>query len=343
MLRSIKSPNRRARLIGFSATTAAAAANTVQVGSNEGTFTNASADEQLDFVPREVFSRNTIVVCTPGASIGDGGTAVVSAAATGSAISVETINGSASADVGGVEALVLGYDNTSTDLSGKKENLIENVRSSFRNAYIVAGQVASDGTKSIGGSTFTCVKDSTGNYTVTFTRAFGRVPTIVVTPFVAGVSAHVKTKARNSFTIATFNAANSAADAKFNFVAFGSASIHEHRSIDGGDVEIGFRKPRMFGGVVDYSAGTPSITIGAGLFTITDTGTGQLDVAYAEKFAREPIVVASCHTAARWATLTSAESLSTGVRIESAGSTGTLTDPTGIHFIVIGSDDASEY
>ena len=341
MLRQIKSPNRRARLIGFAATTTGASTNTVEVGSGEGTFTNST--EALTLTLREPFARIPVSVCTPGASVGVGGTAHLTGATTTTAVGTSTVNGSASADAGGVEALVLGYDSTITEVSAKKENLFENVSATFRNPILVAGQVSSAGAKLIGGSTFTVVRNGTGDYTVTFTRAFGRIPVVVATPFTNGASCHIASKTDASFNILTYDAANSAADVRFNFIAYGDASSFETRMIKGADVQIGFRKPRMFGGIVTYTAGVPAITVGTGLFTITDTGTGLLDVAFTERFAREPIVVASCMTAARWASLTGASSLATGCQIVSAGSTGTLTDPTAIHFIVVGSDDAVEY
>lgn len=343
MLRPVKSPNRRARILAVAATTAGSAANTIQVGSEEGTFTNASADEQLDIALREPFHRAPIVLAAAGASIGAGGTAIVSAAATASSVSVETINGAGSADVGGVEALILGFDSSITEISAKKENLFDILHATFRNARIVSGQVDTDGTKLIGGSAFTSVKNATGDYTITFSRPFGRTPVVIPTVFTAGASAKVVSKTVGTVNITTFDAANSAADVKFNFVAFGSSTQQENRSLRGGEVETSFRKPRIFGGRVDYDTGTPSIVIGTGLFTITDTGDGLLDIEFVEAFGREPIVIACCHTTAGWASLTGASSLTTGCQINTTDEAGVDADPTGVYFLVIGSDDSVEY
>ena len=343
MLRPIKSQVRRPRLLGFSATTAASAANTVQVGSMEGTFTNAVQDYQLDIVLRKPFARAPIVVVGAGADISDGGAAFPNPAATVSTISLNGISGGASAEVGGLEALALGYEVADTTVySG---SLKSGLRSSFRAPVIIEGQVAADGTKNIGGSTFTSVKNSTGNYTITFTRAFGRLPTVVPTTFTRNGAAHVKSKTNNSVTIQTYNAADSAADIKFNFVAYGSSSGHEVSLDQGGLIEVGFRKPRIIGLKVTYSSGVPSIAIGTGLASVADTGTGIATLTYTEAFAREPIIIAGPETGnVRWVSL--ASSTSTGVALEFSNASGTLADPAnaaGANVIIIGSDDAAEY
>ncbi len=345
MLRPIKTNVSRPRLIAFAGETLSADAVTITVGKDEASYVGTTADAQLAATFRNPFYRNIVAVATPGASIGNGGTVrTVGGAVEKNLLAVRSVDGGGTADLGNVECLALGFDSLDTNSNGTKLNLFNSVASSFRSAFSIGGQVSSAGAKNIGGSTFTCVKDSTGNYTVTFSRAFGRIPVVVATPVTttAGFSVHIKTKANNQFTVATFNAANSAADCAFNFFAYGSSSNHEHRVIKGADVEIGFRKPRMLAFRVAYTAGAPAITIGGVQGTVTDTAVGRLTINYAEAFAREPIVLATIEgSSSPWATVHTSSSSS--CLIEASGTTGTLGDPTGVHVIVIGSDDASEY
>jgi hypothetical protein len=343
MLRPIKTTVSRARLVAYSATTAASAANTVQVGKDEAVFTNATADNQLDVALRNPFHRGVVAVACAGASVADGGVArIITRSKT--TLATTTVGGGNAADPGGVEVLALGFDSTLTTINANKLNMFDAVVSSFRQPMIIAGKVLSTGVKSIGGSTFTSVKNSTGNYTVTFPKGFGRNPTVVVTAVsgAEGYSALVSAKTNNTFTVKTFNPSDSAADCAFNFIAYGSTGTHEHRMDRGPVVEVGFRKPRLLALRIPYTAGAPAIDIGAGQATVADTAEGRATITYSEAFAREPIVLASCEgTDGSWATIHTTSS--TGCLIEMAGSTGTLDDPTALHVIVLGSDDAAEY
>jgi hypothetical protein len=84
----------------------------------------------------------------------------------------------------------------------------------------VRGQVGSDGSITRG-SGFTAAKNSTGVYTVTFTVAFPAVPIVVATPAGSTLGVNVATAdhAVGSFRAFCSNAAGSAADSAFTFIA----------------------------------------------------------------------------------------------------------------------------
>lgn len=345
MLRPIKTTVSRPRLIAYSGETLSANAVSVPVGTSEATFTGDTTNAGLVAAFREPFHRGVVAIATAGANIADGGTARIPASGTSkSQIETRTVNGSGTADIGGVECLALGFDSSIITTNATKLNMFDSVTATFRSPVAVIGEVSSSGSKLIGGSTFSVAKTGTGAYTVTFSNAFGTIPVVVATPVTttAGFSVHIKTKARNEFTVATFNEANSATDCAFNFIAYGSMKSYDHRLLKGPSVDIGFRKPRMLAFRIPYSGGVPSVDIGVGQGTVVDTDVGRLTLNYTEAFAREPIVLATSeHGTNYWATVHTSNASS--CLIEISGSTGTLGDPTAVHIIVVGSDDAVEY
>lgn len=345
MLRSLKTPNTGARLLGFAGTTAASAANTIQIGSEEGTFTNATSDEQLDLALEFQYEQAPIVVCTPGADIADGGTAHLAADPAISGFGTVTVNGSAAADVGSVNAIAVGWDDRETVAQGGKNQLQWGVRgTSRRRTRIVAGQVSSAGGVAIGGSTFTVADNGTGDHTITLTDALGRDPIIVATPVdtTAGYSARVETVAPGSFQVLTFDGADAAVDTGFNFFCLGWDSPDEHKVLKGSVIEVPHRKPRLLAFHIAYSAGTPSLVKGSEYGTVADTALGQATLTFTESFDREPVVIASAGTSTNpWVSI--GTSSSTAVRVDAAGATGTAGDPDDLHVLVLGYDDATEY
>lgn len=85
----------------------------------------------------------------------------------------------------------------------------------------VFGQVSSTGAVARGVG-FSSVRNSAGNYTVTFTNAFTTLPVVTLTP-VSGVIARVSgAPALGSFVISTLDAAFANADFDTAFVAVGT-------------------------------------------------------------------------------------------------------------------------
>lgn len=344
MLRPLKTPNLGARLLAFTATTAGSAANTVGVGAQEGTFTNAVADEQLDLVFKQPFSRAPIVLASPGAGVGDGGVAFAGSPVV-AGVSVSTLNSSGSSDVGTVHGLVLGWNNSSTRSHGGKNTIQYPVFGSFNRARMIIGQVAAAGTVNIGGTTFTSVKNSAGNYTITFSRAFGRTPVGLATVIstTKGYSHRIEAISKNSVNILTFNDSSAAADAKFNFVIYGSDSVDEYAMERGGQIDVGFRKSRLLPFQINYTAGTPSLAIGDDLGEVADTGVGLATITYEESFAREPVVIVTSgdETPDWFATINSSDGEELAIDITDA--VAASGDPDSVFVLVFGSDDATEY
>lgn len=341
MLRTINSEVLGGRLLGFQATTAASAVNTVQVGSMEGAFTNATADHQLDIALRKAFARTPILVGTPGSNVAAGGAVSVNSDPTVSALSLLSVNGSNSADVGSLNALCLGFDHRELNVAGGQRFP---VYSSFRSPRIVSGQIASGTTVAIGTNQVSVASGGTGVYNVTFLKPFARIPVVVasVKTGAQGSSVNISSITRTGFVASAFDAANTATAIAFNFIAYGSDSPDEISMDRGRAIQTQMRKPRMLGFHISYSGGTPSLSVGGAYGSVVDTATGRVTLNYTKAFAREPLVVVSAEDAtSRWASIDTSSASS--CLIEVAGSTGTLGDPTDVFVLVLGSDDATEY
>lgn len=84
----------------------------------------------------------------------------------------------------------------------------------------VGGIVNTGGTISQG-TLFTSVKDSTGQYTVTFSAAFGAIPAVVVTAYTGTqiIAPIVTAVTAAAFTVQFRNSASGLVDSAFSFVA----------------------------------------------------------------------------------------------------------------------------
>jgi hypothetical protein len=344
MLRDLKTPNLGARIIAYSATTAASSTNTVQVGEFEGTYTNADNDEELDFVPRLPWRRAPVVIPTAGAGVGDGGIAHMSAVPTAIAIQVDTVDGAASSDVGNQQVLALGWDDSSPEAHGGRWSTQYGVKSTFAAPRMIVGQLDSTAAKNIGGNQYSVTDNGTGDHTITFDRPFGRVPVCVATPVTAtdGHACRIESITATAVNVLTFNTANAAADVDFNFIVYGADIRDEHSFDHGRIIQVPFRKSRLLAFHIS-GGGTPVLTLGDEYGSVADDGAGEYTITYDEAFAREPVVVAGVFDAStdNWATIDA--SSTTAVGIEVANATGTLVDPSGIFVLVIGSDDATDY
>lgn len=88
---------------------------------------------------------------------------------------------------------------------------------------ILRGGIGSDGFVSIGGG-FTSVRNSLGNYTITFGTSFSAVPSVVATPFNPAASmARITSITTGSVGIITSNGIGGLFDTMFDFVVVGPA------------------------------------------------------------------------------------------------------------------------
>jgi len=346
MLRPLQTGFLNSRLLGFTATTAASAVNTVQQGSGEATFTNASSDHILDHAYTHPFAQTPVQVVTAGAGIGDAGTAAVKATATATAGGVTTLTSTGTADVGQCHSLVFGQETVEARRSGNKYGKLFDVNSSRRSAELVVGQVSSAGAVTIGGREFTVVKNGTGDYTVTFTPGFGANPVVCATPFNAstdGFALRVDAVTETTANILTFNDSGSAADAAFNFVAMGFHDRSDYTLQKGGDVNCRHRRPRIVAGKVTYTAGVPAVTIGTGEFTLTDVALGELTVTFDEPFARTPVVVASAADTNTHSWVSVKANSTTAITLEVTDEAAAAADPAYLNFLVFGSDSGDVF
>jgi len=341
MLRPLQTGFLNARLLGFTATTAAAANNTVQQGAGEATFTNASSDNILDHTYTHAFGTTPVQVVCAGAGVADGGVAAVKATATATAGGVATVDGSGAADVGQAHSLVYGHETAETRRSGNKNGRLFDVRSTRKISEVVVGQVSSAGAVTIGGREFTVTKNGTGDYTITFTPGFGANPIVVATPFNAttdGYALRVESVSETTTNILTFDDSEAAADAAFNFVALGFHDSSDYTLQKGGLVMARHRKPRLVAGKVTYTAGVPAVTIGTGEFTLTDVAQGELTITFDEAFARTPIVVASAADTDTHSWVSVKANSATAVTLEVTDELAAAQDPAYLNFLIFGSD-----
>jgi hypothetical protein len=91
---------------------------------------------------------------------------------------------------------------------------------------IIAGRVDLDGNELAGGTPdeYTVVRNSTGNYTITYTTAFPAIPVVTVTARDASNDryAYIRTSAAGSFTIQITNPTGNERNADFDFTVLGA-------------------------------------------------------------------------------------------------------------------------
>lgn len=334
MLREIKTKHLRPRLLGIS------------VNSTTPTFTAGRADlstvtragtGDITVTYRTAFRRNAVVVGCAGAGVADGGYVAVNSTASNTGQQLLSLNGGAGAADGVSDYLFLGYDSNATDLV-----LSQGLRSGIKNCALIGMKiVGATGALSIGLKDASCVRNSTGNYTLTLRRGFGETPIVVAcAENSAEAMVLVASKSASTINITAFDFDAAAADpTAIHVFVFGTFSAQETgRSYS--PVFTTQRKPRLIATRVSYSGGTPTANINSNeISSITDNGTGDATLNLARPFKRAPIVVATAVTTSS-ATVVSASA--SAVRIFVGNSGGSGVDAT-FNVIMLGFDDASEY
>lgn len=342
MLREVVNKHVKPRISPFKATVASSAA-TINIGYGDFTGTS-SGTGLLSLVSRQAFSRNGLVFVTQGTTNGGYATYNSASAASGT-FPISILNQAGSANDGTVDGFTFGWDNT--DLSICKKQRVAATQDAPR---IIWGKVTgSSGALAIGGSDFGCTRTAAGSYTITFKRAFGRTPCVMITG-----SGNTSTSVANRATVSGQTAAGctvvmapesqTPTDGDFYICAIGTDSRSD--SARGRlPLENSQRKPRIVAGQVTMASGTPSISIGgatggADLTTLVDIGTGNFSVVIAESFIREPAIFLTTTTQSA-----EVKSYSAGViDIKTKAANGNDTDVDGVtNIFIIGSDDATEY
>ncbi len=342
MLRELKSNKLAPFLLAFKVTNTAGVPS-LSTGKNDATITDAGTG-LYGLNIKDGWSRSPVVVASPDTDGTAGGYVCLNGSnATTIYNELNPLNASGSAEDASCYAILLGWKNRSSSRS-----MLQEVNCSRFQTRLIVGQVNSDGTKAIGGSSFTSSKTSTGVYSITFKGGFRYAPVVVATsvstsaPFSAAISSVTSAAA----SIATRNTGGSAADVAFNFIALGTDSEGGAEGDRNGRVLVGQRKPRLLAFRCVDAAGTPSLSIGSEDGTVADSGagTGDWTITFNEPFKRQPIVLVTGMSTAGGSRRGHVHSASsTSVRIQNFSAGGTLTDADSLNVLVIGFDDATEY
>jgi hypothetical protein len=345
MLRTLKHAINSPRLLGVKATTAALV-STVNISSDDVVSAVSAATGKSVLTIGDVFQRAGVVVGAAYSSLGTRPYCKISATPTFDTATITTNNNNTDTD-GVVNALILGYDSEESDYLGYVGQQIPRfpVFNAWNSPRIEVFKVTPHATTpaiNIGSGRATLTRNGVGDYTLTFKRAFASdnvvaVPTVISSS--AGSAAPVSTSALAARVLCTV--AGSASDAVPFYVVVQGSDNPQYGARHRRATKVSDRLPRLIAGRVTYSAGTPSIVLGTGDFTIADTGTGQLGVTFNNPFAREPIVIANQDLAGA-VTVNAAASVS-AVQLNTFNNAAAATDAGELHFLVIGFDDVDEY
>lgn len=343
MLRTVTQSHIRPRLIPLKFTITASAVNyTMGRADTSATRTGTGAATITYNTP---FKRGAFVVYSQGTQ--NGGFCAGNEATFGvTNCKPKILNADGTTPVdGAVDAIVLGYDNQTNDTG----NLIAPVKSTLDRSRIIWGRISgSSGNVIIGGSDFLCTRTGTGAYTITFKRAFGRAPAVIVTPVSA--SASVRPKVTNQTaagcTVNLYDGTPNSVDAPYYICAVGTDSIQETGKCFY-DLQNSQRHPRIVAFRFNMSAGVLSVFNNTSdLLSATKAATGTYDFTMKIPFKREYAVFCSTNNAGtpNIAQASSTSTTSTVQIVTRAANGSALTDAVGhTDVIIIGSDDASEY
>lgn len=345
MLREVKNKHIKPRIAPFQLTTTASGV-TVNIGYGDFTATRSGAGTGVLSL-REGFSRNSLFFSTQ--SVGAGGYSTYNAATNNTEdFPYSILNAAGSGVEGSCEGVCYGWD--STDLSFVKDQRVAATQSAPR---VIWGKITgTTGAVAIGLKDFSCTRSSAGVYVVTFTKAFAVTPVCLVTG-VSGssttISPLLSTKTAFGITVTMTNASGTPADANFYIMAIGSDARSD--SARGRmPLQNSQRRPKIIAGQVTMASGAPSISIGgatggASFEGITDNGTGDfsMTVPLALRFKREPAIFL-CSTTQRCQVRSNQVAGDGSLRILIQNAAGSNTDVDGVtNFLIIGSDDSSEY
>lgn len=333
------------RIVPFRVQTNAISTLTYQKGYGDYTFATGGTG-LLSLTHRDGFSRVGLVFANGNPA--DGGyVATTDTAGQKSAFGLKGYDEAGNATATTIEGFTYGWDNT--DLSISKP---QRVVSTFNDPRIIWGKITgSSGAVAIGTSDFSCVRNTTGDYTVTFKRPFSQTPVVLTTAIntataTATIDQNVTTRTASSVEVIVGDNTGSGVDSDFYIVVIGQDTFSDsgkNRDI----LENSQRKPRIVVGQVANSGGSWSWAIGGNTgaldfsSTITDNGAGDATVTVSELFAREAAVIITSTT--QRAQLHTAYT-NGAIRFLTKAADGTDTDANGItNIFVIGSDDATQY
>lgn len=342
MLREVKNKHIKPRIMPFQVTTASGG-STLNIGYGDFTATRTAAGAGV-LTARQGVTRKGMFFGTQGLTVGS---YVCPVAATAQTVdfSFTLLNEAGTGTDGSFDGFVFGWD--SSDVALTKQQRVACTQNSPR---VIWGKVTgSTGAVAIGASDFACTRTTTGTYSITFKKAFGQTPVVMVTgsgntSTTVANAPLIASKTAGGVTVTMADESPAAADGDFYILAIGSDSRSD-AARGRMPLQNSQRKPRIVAAQITMAAGTPSISTGGAtggvdIASLVDNGTGDFSFTISETFIREPaIFVAS--TTQRAEIHSYAANV---VRVKTKAANGNDTDVNGItNVFIIGSDDASEY
>lgn len=339
MLRELKTRHNGPRMFYGQVTTSGGNAVTANIGSNDYSTVTESAAGAPVITLKQPFKRLPVVVGTAGTTVAAGGYVDLAAASTTAILSLGLKDAAGSGNDGVADFLAFGYVDSDTD-----RVLKQSVLCSKRRSRIFGAKLTGDGssvTVNFGKTDVSASRTSQGVYAVTFKRAFSQTPIVLA----CGISSSavrapkITGKSATGCTVSLYDEAGAVQDDAFYLVVVGTDIRDEHggafASIDNPQ-----RKPRIVVGQITVTAGTPAFTINSNEFSsVTDNGAGDFTLNLNDAFRQAPIIIATGR-GGRVQVHTGSASVP---RLICRNAAGTAADPTTVDFILLGTDDPSEY
>ena len=335
MLRPIKSPHPRVRLMAFVIDGAdGSPAATVGADDLASITDNGAGDYSLTW--KNPFHQVPVVVVSPDHANGAGSEAYLQAdpTITGCRILLKS-NASAAAD-GKCFVLVAGLDTRVAE-----STIPQHVCSSRIRGRLLAFKVNADATTPtmlIGGTDVkTLTRNDTGDYTIEFKNAFGLAPVAVgVVAADASGSVAIRTVGVSSVRVVVANHAGTAADTDFFLFVLGWDCQSEMGGLRRPLVSTQIR-PRLLPMFLNVASGTPALSTGQDDAAVEDDDTGTHTLTFTKAFKRLGAAVAT----AVGVPYTACVADNTEVQVITR-SEDTDTDSSGVCVLVLGYDSEDE-
>lgn len=336
MIREVQSETLGLRVMGFKHDlTSGTPTATIGLGDIASTTDNGSGDYTINLkTPFRTTAGSNVAVCP-----------IANADASGSINMCYTNSISAarflmSGDAVG-HVLMAGVDSLTLD----RALPLSNVKTTASRPVLMGFKVTGTGTAviDIGSNQATLTDNGTGDYTLTFRNAFGRIPVVAGCCGTANLLLRVISATATSVNVKTVNTGGTATDSIFYLFVLGHYKTQEdwgRRTV----LHTTQRNPRMLVFNITDS-GTATVSLGAQQGTLTDNGTGDYTITFTKAFRRAPIVAASAFyngSNNSFATIHS-DTDSTRVRVLRMNSTGPAAQDGNVSIWVLGFDDSVEY
>lgn len=293
MLRSIKTPYNRVRMMGVVATTTSSPSASASVGNPDILSISRSAQGQVTIVPRVGGALTPIILGSPGADQGNSNFVGIEASTTKNSYVATAYDTTSTGDDGTLNLICLNYGSPFEARGPLQEITAAFNKPRFlpvRIDGVSATPVVEEGKRQIS----VVRADVTGDYQVTITKPFAKTPVVLAIPDQATIaSCRVTSQSKNTFKIQTFNTTNTLTNAVFNLWVLGQDAPQEVGLLGRNAVQTPNRKTRVLGFFVLNTAGAYSILRNSQDATIEDLGTGNFRITYQKPSVKKPVIVSN--------------------------------------------------